>query len=379
MERSSEKRINKETTKTEELKTTEIKEKFEIFPFKRSYITQSELEEEFSKLQKYELKFINVYYDTKNVKELFGQRVKETDLLYKGKPTLVPLKRCDETFLVDYFNEHVRIHHKRSTLKPSMYETWLNNKEMLLENIPSDHFLSDKKILSNLNKALTKLTKLAPSRPCLPVGFIKWFGAKSVLDLCVGWGERLFAAIATEVRYVGVETNTRLFPCYKEMVDSFGLEPEKYTIIQGQFEQVELPEEKFNLIFVSMTQGCVESDDISNTERTKELSFDFLKRAWNYLEDDGHILLTISNKENITHYLEYMNNLKACEYLGVISYAHVQTLLDGKIGRIERRGNSRYIKTLTTPQQIWIWRKIGKRFTSHSISMKFKRCPGVGA
>lgn len=49
----------------------------------------------------------------------------------------------------------------------------------------------------------------------------KHFQAKKVFDPYAGWGDRCLAAIALDIDYLGVDSNSRLTPCYQEMINFF--------------------------------------------------------------------------------------------------------------------------------------------------------------
>jgi len=43
-----------------------------------------------------------------------------------------------------------------------------------------------------------------------------------VLDVCAGWGGRMLGAMAMDIAYTGIDTNTDLKPAYDEMIKTFG-------------------------------------------------------------------------------------------------------------------------------------------------------------
>jgi len=60
--------------------------------------------------------------------------------------------------------------------------------------------------------------------PMYAKSIYEYFGAKSVLDPCAGWGDRMCGALASTCvkRYVGFDPNARLVPGYKKIQADFG-------------------------------------------------------------------------------------------------------------------------------------------------------------
>lgn len=60
--------------------------------------------------------------------------------------------------------------------------------------------------------------------PMYAKSIYEYFGAKSVLDPCAGWGDRMCGALASTVvrRYVGFDPNTNLVEGYKKIQQDFG-------------------------------------------------------------------------------------------------------------------------------------------------------------
>ena len=102
--------------------------------------------------------------------------------------------------------------------------------------------------------------------PMYAKSIYEYFGAKSVLDPCAGWGDRMCGALASTVvrRYVGFDPNQNLVEGYKKIQNDFGY---KVTIHEGRhikfdsgydiysvpFENSDswLKEERFDFAFTS--------------------------------------------------------------------------------------------------------------------------------
>jgi hypothetical protein len=101
--------------------------------------------------------------------------------------------------------------------------------------------------------------------PMYAKSIYEYFGAKSVLDPCAGWGDRMCGALASTCvkRYVGFDPNARLVPGYKKIQADFGNNvafEESYirfdnghAIYSLPFESSDrvLGEEKFDFAFTS--------------------------------------------------------------------------------------------------------------------------------
>ena len=151
---------------------------------------------------------------------------------------------------------------KTITLK-SFAEIWEDPKSGLSEEILAsrDHneakwFLAKK---YNYKIATTFMPMYAKS-------IYEYFGAKSVLDPCAGWGDRMCGALASTCveRYVGFDPNQNLVEGYKRIQNDFGHKmvnltncnikfDSGYDIYSVPFENCEsyLKDEKFDFAFTS--------------------------------------------------------------------------------------------------------------------------------
>lgn len=85
--------------------------------------------------------------------------------------------------------------------------------------------------------------------PMYAKSIYEYFGAKSVLDPCMGWGDRILGALASTgvKRYVGFDPNTNLVPGYKKIMSDFGRkvlldDPEHYHVkFEGGYEIYSIP------------------------------------------------------------------------------------------------------------------------------------------
>jgi hypothetical protein len=181
------------------------------------------------------------------------------------------------------------------------------------------------------------------------VTFIQMFNPKSVLDFSAGWGERLLSCIVTDVKYTGVDPNTNLFPGYNQIIDTFAKDKSKYNLINSTFEDVNLGNNMYDMVFTSPpyfdleTYTNNETQSIFQYKNEKEWTDLFLKtslkKSYNHLNIGGYICININQKSKNENYIQemlnYMYTFHDMYYYGVISYSHKKI----------------------NPQPIWIWRK----------------------
>lgn len=104
--------------------------------------------------------------------------------------------------------------------------------------------------------------------PMYAKSIYEYFGAKSVLDPCSGWGDRMCGSLASTCvkRYVGFDPNRNLVPGYKKIQADFGNrvlvdDPKHYHVkFDGGYEIYSIPfelgekrlgEERFEFAFTS--------------------------------------------------------------------------------------------------------------------------------
>lgn len=152
----------------------------------------------------------------------------------------------------------------RTRTLPSFVEVWENPKSGLAKAIFSEKDRQEAKW------ALSKKFgyKIATTfMPMYAKSIYEYFGAKYVLDPCVGWGDRMTGALVASVRrYVGFDPNTNLVPGYKKIQADFGNkvvvdDPDHYHVkFEGGYDIYSIPfehsdkrlgDERFDFAFTS--------------------------------------------------------------------------------------------------------------------------------
>ena len=315
------------------------------FPYKRNLYSDSSIKQMFKKLQNISFKdrVFHKYFNIHNIK------IKSKNLLYMNKPTVLISKRedyLDFEILSDMFQENNRMKCKFFSAVSSPHVYFEKNIKLLATGIISQN----KKITPyNLREELYNTVKECSSfKPSYLIYIIRLFNAKSILDPSSGWGDRLIAAMAENVRYVGVDPNKDLHPVYQEMIDFFAKsDTKKFTMIEDTIQDAKLPNERFDLVFTSPPYFKIEQYnnrgrviDSDETEWFENFMKPMISKTCSKLNDGGHLVLVInqlSHEKYIQRMIDYIyNNKSNLHYMGVIGYSN---------------------EKMSNPQPIWIWRK----------------------
>jgi hypothetical protein len=319
------------------------------FPYKRLRHSDAEIKQMFQalKAEDPEPRVINKYYNIHNI------AMSKNSLLFLGQPTLFINKKSDyEKFesLSDMFNEENRMMCKFFSSVSDPLSYFNNNTKKLAELTLQKYKVIN---MDNLDKIIFESIKGCSSFKPINLKFIiEKFNCKSVLDPSSGWGDRLIAAMACGVRYVGVDPNYLLHPKYKEMIDFFmpAAKRKKYTMIEGKIQDVKLPNEKFDLVFTSPPYFKIEQysnngrvDDDNENTWFDNFMIPMIKKTYAKLKYGGYMVLVINQlrgENYIYKMLSYIyEEIHDLYYLGVISYADAN---------------------INNPQPMWIWKKSKK-------------------
>ncbi len=261
-------------------------------------------------------------------------------LLYRGKPCLIQSNTKGRK-VSNQFTESVRME-CGSKAFPSPISYWTENKVMYwLRSLWT--LLDDKEGLNgrSIQQCIALSSYVASQfNPSTAKCIYDFFGAKKVLDLSMGWGDRLVGFLASGAdSYVGIDPNTKLHTPYQSICDwtenKGGLDKPKTTrFICSPAEEADLSNMKFDFVFTSPPYFNIErysEDGTQSWKRYKQLSawhegflFPSLKKAWDSLEEGGRIAINIADslrdKHNIcTPMLSYMESIGAT-YEGVMGY-----------------------------------------------------------
>lgn len=228
----------------------------------------------------------------------------------------------------DYFSESVRVSCSfGNSLCPLVY--WENNKVEILENTIKKY---KNLTIHNIREYLFEKTRFCNNfRISVGLAVLNHFKAKKWLDISSGWGDRLLCAILYKVeRYVSTDPNKDLHPCYNKIIQTFlpKAQREKITIHKEGFEDVDLKDEMFDIVFSSPPFFTLEKyssyEDNSITHYKDEETWCekfFIKsliKCYNHLEKDGHMILYMGGSKYVFERMFKLNNVMS--YKGVIYF-----------------------------------------------------------
>jgi hypothetical protein len=224
----------------------------------------------------------------------------------------------------DIFTEPERILcHFGAHISP--HEYWENNQGRL------GHIKSQRDIKKIRDFMYSNVKFCNNFRVSIAIAILRIFCAESWLDISAGWGDRLLAAIAENVRYVGTDPNPALHPKYKSMIETLAKEPKKYTLHHTGFEIADFGDELFDLVFSSPPffdleiYSNDENDSLIKYKTSDAWYHNFLlasiDKSIKHLRPNGHLVLYISEGIDTTYIsrmIEYTS--LRISYKGVIHY-----------------------------------------------------------
>lgn len=354
------------------------------FPLKKNFYDNLYIRNMFRNLERYVALERVVFqpYTLKKVKgieTLFSNIITnpQGDSFIQRYPMIIRSEESDyEAFnlLSDMFNEEVRMKCRRKNSE-SPWDTFHKSPENVAEFILDNKLSFDNP--RHVRDALWKVSNECTTfRPNILSTLIDMFGSTSVLDFSAGWGDRLISAMASKVRYTGIDPNTSLHAGYRAMIKQFANDRKgEYTMIESTIEQADIPSMGYNLVFTSppyfdlelYTSGDLEHDKETQSSRygAEDAWFEkFLKvaltKCWEELVFSEKKMNRIDNKwvwrgewrksimainlnqtsphdRYVQKMIDFVSNKLGGYYLGVISYVNE--------------------RDFTNPQPIWIWQK----------------------
>ena len=230
--------------------------------------------------------------------------------------------------ITDYFSESVRVNCSfGDSLCPLVY--WENNKVEILENTIKKY--KDLNI-HNIREYLFEKTRFCNNfRISVALTVLNHFKPKKWLDISSGWGDRLLSALLYKVeRYVSTDPNKDLHPCYNKIIQTFlpKAKRDKITIHKEGFEDIDLKDEMFDIVFSSPPFFTLEKyssyEDNSITHYKDEETWCdkfFVKsliKCYNHLEKDGHMILYMGGSKYVFDRMFKLNNIMT--YKGVMYF-----------------------------------------------------------
>jgi len=186
-------------------------------------------------------------------------------------------------------------------------------------------------------KTALALRKYIPSqfRPASAKTLYSVFGAKKIYDPCMGWGDRLSGALASNVDfYYGRDVNPFLFAGYSEQIKKLHSTTKVHFEMKGS--EIDCPEKDFfDLVFTSPPYFKAEKYAGEMQSHALYKKFDqwlngfmleMARHSFDSINDNGHVIFNISDiycdhRVNVIcePLISYMISLGA-NYKGAIGY-----------------------------------------------------------
>lgn len=126
------------------------------------------------------------------------------------------------------------------------------------------------------------------------------FSPTTVLDPCMGWGGRLFAAMALDINYIGCDSNTNLRKPYKQLQNDFR-EKHNSTVKLYFKDALSLDYSKLNydMVFTSPPYFNIEqynSMPLKSKQEWAEFYHDLFSLTFKYLAQGGTFAINVSEE-----------------------------------------------------------------------------------
>lgn len=320
---------------------SKLVEDYKEFPYKKIVAIDRKAEY----LRKYEPSLvIGIGYNIPNV---VRKNFPKINFVYEINGNRRPvLFVCDEeeywkgNILIDYFQEKVRMFSKKINEKDSPVNMWKDPKvrRKVIEGV-----IRSKKEVNNftVREEIYKQIKECTSfKITIAVSLYKMFKAKSILDTCAGWGDRLLAAAVLGLEYDGTDPNPDVHHGYNEIIKTFG-DKDKQKVYLSGFENFCTKKESFDLVISSppyydleeyrSREVGIKGQSIAEQPTLREWLDNFLfplvVKAWSFVKPGGHYILYMNDyataKGQVSYVHETINyiltHLKNCHFKGVIS------------------------------------------------------------
>lgn len=270
-----------------------IKEKDKIlnmidYPYFKYYVSENKIIRNFKRLKKTKPHIINKPYYVNNIK-LFPDELK-----FEGMYTLI-ISRHDEFQKIDeisdYFNESCRNQCVFFGSNGSTYDYYRNNLNLIIQHLKENLMEIN---IKNMREIIFRHGKkdgygeCSTFKPKYLRFIIDHFGARNILDMSAGWGDRLIASMASNIDiYHGFDPNPCLHPNYKKIIEFFKPysvnKNASYELYELPFEKARLTDNFYDLMFTSPPYFDIE---IYDTNAESQSTHNQNEKSWynNYLK-----------------------------------------------------------------------------------------------
>jgi len=217
----------------------------------------------------------------------------------------------------DYFFQKYRVKTKLETAKYSHYDAYKYDKANIIKyakklrktNNPTD---------SDIRAAIQmKYGSINQFRPMVAKHIYTKFKPTTVLDISAGWGNRLLAAMAMNINYIGIDSNTNLKTPYNGMMNFYPSES-NIKIIFKKSELVDYSQYNYDMIFSSPPYYSLEQyENMKEYNNKEEFISEYFKptivNSYKHLKKGGFLVMNMPEemktellKFNITPKVNYI-------------------------------------------------------------------------
>lgn len=138
--------------------------------------------------------------------------------------------------------------------------------------------------------------------------------------------------------YQGIDPSDCLHQIYPSIIKFFGYSEKKYNVIKDGFENVNLGNKQYDIVFTSPPFFDLEVYQTNETQSINKFNslkkwksnflFPSLNKSLNHLNKNGHIAIYISDYGNIKYTRDmknYLNKKKNCKYIGTMNWINVDS------------------------------------------------------
>lgn len=212
----------------------------------------------------------------------------------------------------DYVMYPLRVRTK--TGKWSHYEAW-NNPEERKKIIAGSIALGKTATPAGLRGTMEMRYKSVNQfKPQIAKSIYLKYKPNRVLDFSAGWGGRMLGAVATNTNYIGIDSNKKLFPAYRKILD---LVKSHYTsevkLINKYSENVDFSKFNYDMVFTSPPYEKLEVYENMKdySDFYKQFYIPVLTNSYKHLKTGGKFILNIPPKMlPITHKILGKHNTK---------------------------------------------------------------------
>jgi hypothetical protein len=157
------------------------------------------------------------------------------------------VKLIGNPYIQSYMTEHMG--KTRFEGKPSLKEVL---DDPTLSQTLYKHTSTKTRLEINMPQAFSRMNPVCFMKPSVAKFIYKTFKATKVLDFTAGWGGRMLGALASDIEYIGIDTNVSLRPAYEAMMAELSpLSKGKATMLWEDCREVDFSKLEYDFVFTS--------------------------------------------------------------------------------------------------------------------------------